>query len=423
MKSLPTGLLARSAAAGRVVASLGGAAATRLLRRDDADDRALGEALVGELDRLKGLSMKVGQILSTLEIGLPDGTVDVLARLQRGATPLDAALVRAEIEAGLGAPVEALFDDFDDTPVAAASIGQVHRARVDGVSVAVKVRYPGVREAIAADAHAIERVAALASLATAVDGRALARELRARLLEECDFRREAAWLAAAARHLGSDDDIAVPALVPGRSCASVLTTAWVDGHRFEALRVAPAPAREAAASTLLRFTWTSLLRDGFLHADPHPGNFLFGDRVTVLDWGSVRRFAPAEVEPLRTLLGVVARGDRVAFPDALVGAGLVPDLRRFDVDAAWEMFGWMWAPYTTPRFAFTTEWCRAGARFSGPGYPNQRRQAFPPAWIWIMRVGMGVHALLARLGVTLDARAVLDAALATPLVPIADPTE
>ncbi|MFN7147164.1 MAG: AarF/UbiB family protein, partial [Myxococcota bacterium] len=345
------------------------------------------------------------------------------ARLQRGATPLDAALVRAEIEAGLGAPVDVLFPTFDDTPVAAASIGQVHRARVGGVPVAVKVRYPGVREAIATDTHTIERVAGMASLATAVDGRALARELRARLLEECDFRREAAWLAAAGRHLRGTDDVAVPTLVADRSCASVLTTHWVDGARFEALRAAPAPAREAAGRALLRFTWTSLLRDGFLHADPHPGNFLFGDRVTVLDWGCVRRFDAAEVEPLRALLGVVARGERAAFADALVAAGLVPDVRRFDVDAAWEMFGWMWAPYTTPRFAFTTEWCRAGARFSGPRYPNQRRQAFPPAWIWILRVGMGVHALLARLGATLDARAVLDAALAAPLVPIADPTE
>ncbi|MFN7143274.1 MAG: hypothetical protein ACK4YP_05815, partial [Myxococcota bacterium] len=125
MKSLPTGLLARSAAAGRVVASLGGAAAARLVRRDEADDRALGEALVGELDRLKGLSMKVGQILSTLEVGLPEGTVEVLARLQRGATPLDAALVRAEIEAGLGAPVDVLFPTFDDTPVADDSIRKV----------------------------------------------------------------------------------------------------------------------------------------------------------------------------------------------------------------------------------------------------------------------------------------------------------
>ncbi len=420
MNELPSGWIPRAAAAGRVAASLGRAAAARVVRASDADDRALGEALVHELDRLKGLSMKVGQILSTLEVGLPDGTAEVMAGLQRGATPLDAARVREVIAAELGAPVPTLFDDFDDAPIAAASIGQVHRARVGGRPVAVKVRYPGVRETLAGDARSLDRIAALASLASAVDGRALAAELRARLLEECDFRREAAWLAAMTTHLG-EGAVRVPAVLAERSSEGVLTTAWVDGARFEGLRAADEASRTQAGRALLGFTWASLLAHGFLHADPHPGNFLFGEHVTVLDWGCVRRFTPAEVEPTRRLLRVVSTGRRAAFPDALAGAGLVPDPARFDHDAAWEMFRWMWAPYTAERFVFTVEWARAGARFSGPGAPNQRHTSFPPAWVWLMRVGMGVHTLLARLGVTLDARALLDEALDRPLVPLADP--
>lgn len=425
-RSLPIGLLPRAGAASRVALSLGKAAAKRVLTRSDDDDRALGEAMVRELDRLKGLSMKVGQILSTMDVGLPDETFAVLARLQRGAQPMAWEDVRGELERGLGGRTEQLFDTFDTVPVASASIGQVHRATLDEVNVSVKVRYPGVLESLEADTRSLTHLASLASLATVVDGRALVAELQARLFEECDYRREAAWLDRVAAQIATPGwtrwPVAVPAVVPERCAASVLTTRWVDGRRFEALQQAPATDRVATARTLLGFAWESMLAHHFVHADPHPGNYLFPaaaeGSVVLLDWGSVRLFTPAEIDPLRALLRRVIDGDRAGFRAALVDAGVVPDPRRYDFDAGWAMFRWMWAPYLESQFAFTPAWSVEGRRFSGPSYPNQRHQAFPPAWIWLFRVTFGTHTSLVRLGVTLDAREGLESALDAPVAAI-----
>jgi len=430
--SLPSGWLPRAGAASRVALSLGKAAAKRVIARSDPDDRALGEALVGELDRLKGLSMKVGQILSTMDVGLPDETVAVLARLQRGAQPMAWEVLRGELERALGGRTDDLFDTFDTTPVASASIGQVHRATLGGAELAVKVRYPGVLESLESDTQSLTRVASLASLATVVDGRALVNELQARLFEECDYRREGAWLTRVDARLAAPGwsrwRVAVPGVVPERCAESVLTTRWVDGLRFEALQQAPLTDRVAVGRTLLGFAWESMLAHHFVHADPHPGNYVFPaaaeGSVVLLDWGSVRLFTPAEIDPLRALLRCVIDGDRASFRSALVDAGVVPDPRRYDFDAGWAMFRWMWAPYLESRFAFTPAWSVEGRRFNGPSYPNQRHQAFPPAWICLFRVTFGTHTSLVRLEVSLDARDGLESALDAPVEPmLADPSD
>lgn len=385
---------------GRAVGNVGRALSRRAIAPDEAGERALGEAIVADLDGLKGLAMKVGQILSYMDVGLPEETSAALARLQTGAKPMDIAEVEGVIRGSLGRPVNELFAGFERTPVAAASIGQVHRARVGGAAVAVKVRYPHVRDTLATDLARIRPLAAAASLATAVDGRALVEELRARFLEECDYRNEQRAQEAARRALGGDPALRVPATVPERCGDAVLTTVWEAGAPFSALVTGPREERGRAAATLARFPWTTLFRHGFLHADPHPGNFLFpGDgEIVVLDWGSVRRFSVDEIASFRSLVTAVLEGDRPRFRDAVVACGLAPRPDRFDFDAAWEMFSWLYAPWQAPNFQFERSWWEAGRRWTGPGNPNQRRQGLPPAWIWLLRVQWGLGAVLVRLG-------------------------
>jgi len=401
-----------------VLGHLGKAAARRLVRERPEDSAALGEALLAELDALKGMAMKVGQILSFMDVGLPEETVQRLARLQQGVSPLSVEAIRAELEACLGAPVEALFERFDAVPVASASIGQVHRGRVTGWGeVAIKVRYPGVRETVEADFGQLRRLGRLASLGTEVDGPALVAELQARMVEECDYAHEARMQALFAGLFSGDEEIEVPEVVASRSGASVLTTVWKEGERFEALRGASSSRRGAVARTLVRFPFTSLFGHGVLHGDPHPGNVLFpGEgRVVVLDFGCVRWFEAAEVEGYRRVAQAVLEGREVQFCEAVVEAGLAPRPEAVDFGALWAMYRWSFAPYLSRRFRFDEAWWRQGRAYSGPSNANLRHLAMPPAWIWLQRIQFGLHAVLVRLGVEGELRDVFRGTLELPL--------
>ena len=409
MKALPHRLLSRAAATTRLAAHLAKAGAKRVVRKAAEDDAELGDALFGELEKLKGMAMKVGQVLSYMEVGLPDHTKRQLAKLQRGAQPLEVAVIRAEIEAALGSPVDDLFESFDPGPVAAASIGQVHHATVHGVPVAVKVRYPQVRETMDSDFKQLRVLGRLASLGTAVDGPALVAELHERLLEECDYAAEARSQQTFADLFADDPNIDIPSVVPSHCAETVLTTHWRDGDRFEQLSSAPMARRVAVARTLIRFAFQSILNHHLLHADPHPGNFLFPGhgRVVVLDFGCTKQLEPTFVAAFRTLIRVVIHNDRAAFRDAAVHLELVPRPENVDFDDLWAMMRHLFAPYLSPRFQFTPAWWKAGMRFTQPTNRNMRHLSVPPPWLWMQRTVWGLHAVLLNLEVEGPLRDVL----------------
>ncbi len=420
MKRLPGSRRERAAATGRMVLGLGRAGVQRLLRRSEDDEVALGELLAGELDRMKGLAMKVGQIVSYMEVGLPEPTQAVLARLQRGAQPLAPELVVAEVEAAFGAPIGELFDRFDLRPVAAASIGQVHRASFRGREVAVKVRYPGVRETLEADTRQLDALARVASLATAVDGEALVAALRERVLEECDYRREAEHQRAFGRILADDPVLVTPEVVPERCAEGVLTTAWCEGAPLASLRDLPGPERDAVVLAMARLAWSTLFRHGVLHADPHPGNFLVapGPRLVVLDYGCVKRFEPARIEALRALFRCVLEGRRSEVMPRATAVGLVPEGGRADPAEVEALVGFVLAPYRTPTFRFERAWWeRELARFRKLK-GGMRHLAFPPDWMWIQRTLVGLHAVLLGMDVEAPLAAVAREALSAPLDPV-----
>jgi predicted unusual protein kinase regulating ubiquinone biosynthesis (AarF/ABC1/UbiB family) len=342
-----------------------------------------------------------------VDAGLPPEVTAKLAKLQEGVTAMPWETIRGVIETELG-PVEELFEHIDETPIAAASIGQVHRAVTrDGAQVVVKVRYPGVDSSMNADFAMMNTMAKLAGLFSAVDGKALVEELRERVLEECDYAREATSQRRFAGLLQTDADIVVPAVLASYCSASVLTTEFIDGQRFGAfIAEATDQARSRAATALFRLNFGPLLRDGVLHADPHPGNQLYleGGRIAALDFGCIRAFKPAFVTLfLRFVDGIVA-DDRTEFAALAEALGLAPRPEKIDFDAMWGQYRWMFEPLWREGFRFTRQWWLEGRQYTKPTAPNARHQGMPPEWIWLQRVVWGLWAVLLKLDGVADFR-------------------
>lgn len=412
----------RLLSSGRIAASAARLAARRVVGAEGEADARIGEALARELDQMKGMAMKVGQILSYFDGILPPATHEALRKLQQGVQPVAFARMDEVVNEAFGRRSAELFDAFDPVPVASASIGQVYRAVHDGVPVAVKIQYPGIRDTIDGDFSRLQSFAKIASMATAVDGPALVSELRARFVEECDYEREAEHGNAFAAAFASDPEISIPCAVRERTRSTVITSHWAPGHDFYTfVEGADAERRNAVARVLVRFAYRSLFELSAVNADPHPGNYLFpaGGPVVFLDFGCVRRFDAAFVESERRLAQIVLDDRRDLFRDAVMETGMVAKPKRFDFDVHWDMLRHQWAPYREPGFRFTPEYIAAGAEFSRPGNPNLRRLAIPPPWIWLQRLQWGLHAVLVRLGAEGDFGEILRPLLAAPRQPLA----
>jgi predicted unusual protein kinase regulating ubiquinone biosynthesis (AarF/ABC1/UbiB family) len=294
--------------------------------------------------------------------------------------------------------------------------------------VAVKVQYPEVARSFTDDLRAVGRISSLASLASAVDGQALVHEIGQRLVEECDYAREARAQLAFARAFAADLEVRVPEVLLERCAATVLTTAWVEGEGFAALRRADAARRDAVAATLVRFTYRSLLQLAAIQADPHPGNFVFptagsgsgpdASAVAFLDFGCVRVLELPMVEALRGIAAAVRDGDRPRFRQAVQALGVVGRPKKFDYDHFFAVMAHLHRPFVSRRFTFDPAYVREGYALNGPGSPNARSMAMPPAYIWVARLQWGLWSILARLQASGSFDDLLDELLGTPIAPL-----
>lgn len=419
LDSVAPGWAKRLAASARVA----GSAARLAVQRSDREG-AIGAALARELDSMKGVAMKLGQIVSYFDGLLPEETHAALHRLQRGSAPVKLERMQRVIEDAFGQPLAALFERFDTEPVAAASIGQVYQARFRGQQVAVKVQYPDIASTMSGDIGRLRALSRIASLATAVDGPSLVDELAERMQRECDYQLEAGYQRGFRAAFASDRAVFIPAVVAERSRLRVLTTEWVRGTSFyEFAAEADAATRSRAGLSMARFAYRSLFALGTLNADPHPGNYLFPDPHTVafLDFGCVRAFAPDFLARERALIRTVIDERRADFRGALLATGMVPRPKRFDFDLHWQVLRHQYAPYRSPDFVFTSDYVRRGMEMNGPRNSNNRFMAIPPPWIWLQRLIWGLHAVLARLGAAGPFAAVLRDALDAPLRPLPPP--
>ncbi len=297
--------LARNAELTKVGARAGSAYVVHRARRVFADetrrehlDRRFemrtAEQVAEALGHMKGALMKLGQMASYLDQGLPEPVREALAQLQHDAPPMSPELAAGVVRAELGADPDEVFASWDPVPVASASIGQVHRAVTRGGSeVAVKVQYPGVDDAIRADLGNVDFLfTAMGMLFPGMDPEPIVTELAERLLEEIDYEREAGNQRLFADYYRGHPFIRVPEVIDDLSSARVLTTEWATGVRFDEVETWSASERNLAAETLYRFVFGSIYRLKVFNGDPHPGNYLFrpGGEVVFLDYGLVKHF-------------------------------------------------------------------------------------------------------------------------------------
>jgi predicted unusual protein kinase regulating ubiquinone biosynthesis (AarF/ABC1/UbiB family) len=388
------------------------------------------EDAVRELGQMKGAMMKVGQLLGFILEGLPEEAQRALATLQADAPPMAPELAAEVVRTELGDDAQRLFRSWEPHPIAAASVGQVHRAVLhDGRPVAVKVQYPGVDRAIQADLSNAEVMYRLFS-AFALKGlevRALVDELRRRMGDELDYHIEAEHQTAFAEAYRDHPFIWVPAVVPERSTQRVLTTEWVDGRSWaDFVESADRPARQRAGEILFRFAEGSIHRLGMFNGDPHPGNyrFLSDGRIAFLDFGLVKRWTPGEWEALSPCLDAILACDAERLIKAMVGGGFLPPRHGLDPQAVFDYVSIPYRPYLSDHFLFTREFMadtvQRIADVRGPHVDVVERLNLPASFVILDRVVWGVSALLGKLEAEGPWRAILaeyreDAAPATGL--------
>jgi len=400
--------------AGRAVAGWGRRLAGADREEVSADAMARNaEQLFAVLGRLKGGAMKVGQALSVYEPMIPADFAgpyrEALEKLQSCGPTMPAREVHRVLAGQLGRDWRRRFRSFDDTPAAAASVGQVHRAVWrDGREVAVKVQYPGAGEALDADLRTLQRFAGLLSLIVpALDTRAVLAELRARMLDELDYRAEADRQRIFAA--GLTGDLIAPTVVA--SAPRVIVSEWLDGVPLREVlgRRGSVAARDRYARAVVETVVSSPARFGMLHADPHPGNVLVlrDGRLALIDFGAVAVLPGGFPPELARVLNHLASGDAAGMLFELKAAGFAGP--GVTADEVLRYVGALADPLRSERFHLHREWlAEQGERMADPRgrafRETGRRLALPPEHLLVVRVLSGWLSILAQLDCTIGLR-------------------
>ncbi len=309
----------------------------RLTKRGDARTTSDADASRQQAERaaetfgeLRGVMMKLGQMFS-YAAPMSEGASEALSSLQDSVDPMAPGEAERIIEQELGAPVASLFAQWDTKPIAAASIGQVHKATLhDGRVVAVKVQYAGIADAIAADLAQLERMNRLTArfVQKNLDAVALTAEMTERFTEEIDYRIEAENQNDFCKRYAGHPYVRIPSVVHEMSSRTVLTTEWVDGLRWkEFVATATQQEKDRVGEILYRFTSAGLRRFGIFQADAHPGNIIVephGAWVAFLDYGLVKRFTPTQAAIAQTMADAVFEGDMIDTLAAAESVGYFP---------------------------------------------------------------------------------------------------
>lgn len=376
--------------------------------------RRTAEQLFTVLGSLKGGAMKVGQALSVLEAAMPEDFVEpyreMLVRLQDAAPPMATAQVHQILVRDLG-PRWRDELDIEDTPVAAASIGQVHRGvAADGRVIAVKVQYPGADKALRSDLQQIARLARVATTwMPAVDIKPVTDELLAAADEELDYGLEAANQRAFAEAFRDDPNVAVPDVV--LQTRHVIVGEWLEGASLsQVIRDGDQDVRNRVGQLYLEFLLDGPGRAGLLHADPHPGNFRLtpDGRLGVLDFGAVARLPEGIPPVVGTLVRHALAGDAQAVLAGLRSEGFVLPGITVDADEVLAYLLPFIEPLREPEHAFTREWLRGAAKgvtdLRAPEFATGLRMNMPREYAMIHRVFVGATGVLSQLGATIPAR-------------------
>jgi len=405
---LPTGRLGRLARLARAGAS-GGMA---LLRNDSGGSVDTAAKILGQL---RGVATKVGQMASYVDGVIPEDRREAfesgMAKLRAAAPRSSTAQIRALVEEELRAPISARFSEWDDEPLASASIGQVHRARtLEGRAVAVKVQHHGIVEAMEADlknAGLLDVMAKTFGLGKMEIGR-LVQEARTRFREELDYSLEAERQRAFAQLHAHDPRIVIPPVVDSHSTRRVLTTALMDGLPFDQACEADPELRRRWCETLWHFVYGSIMVGGMFNADPHPGNYLMkpDGRVVFFDFGCVETISIERRELMLRAHDAAAERDYARFDDAAAEMLMVAPGRHRQ--AVLEYMHYALSPVFRSPFRITRTFAaEVVARFKAMAVefaklPKGQFVQMPPGILFLNRLQFGFFSILARLDVEVD---------------------
>jgi len=371
---------------------------------DKARAEAAGKEVLQTMGHMKGALMKLGQIVSFMDDTLPPEFQAELRKLQASAPPMPYELVESVIRLELGKEPDLAFAELERTAMAAASIGQVHRAVLpDGTRVAVKVQYPGVDRAIQADLQNYGLLMGAINMMTpTLDAKPIVDELTSRLSEELDYRSEADNVEVFRGIYDGHPQIVVPRVFRSHSSQRVLTTELLEGLPFyEFVEKGSDEDKRRAVETLHTFCFDSLYQHHIFNGDPHPGNYLFlpGGRVGFLDFGCVKRFEPAFLADFRQMNRLYLLQDRDAFyAQALKLRFILPNAtEKVDRDWLYDYLRYYYLPILHDReFVFTADYCKraVGVMFG----PNMRKLNMPGDFVMLNRITFGLNSIFAQLG-------------------------
>jgi predicted unusual protein kinase regulating ubiquinone biosynthesis (AarF/ABC1/UbiB family) len=436
-RTMPLAGFTARAAGGRMVAALrektGDAGAVERFHERTAErySELLGHS--------KGVLMKAGQIFSMVDTSfIGNGELSpyqmALTRLQTDAPPMAAALAKEVLQADLGRPVGEVFAEFTDEPMAAASIGQVHRAVLhDGRQVAVKIQYPGAAEAIRDDLANTELLATFFRFASSAAGTAMqpdlrqaTREIAARIAEEIDYRHEAINITAFSELYRGHPFIQVPEVIDGASGDRVLTMTYLDGMDWAAAQQADQDLKNTWAEVIWRFAAGSYRHANLFHADPHPGNYCFGADGTVgfVDFGCVKVLPERQRRPFVGMLRAAIDGRKHDLRGLMVQTGFLTSDSTLTVDEAYQWVAELLYELLVPQpVTYTQDASERAIRglidVRSPEHPV-RRMSIPDDFVFLSRLNLSMNAISATLGATFHARSMVDDldGVAEPITPL-----
>jgi predicted unusual protein kinase regulating ubiquinone biosynthesis (AarF/ABC1/UbiB family) len=366
------------------------------------------QQVADELGNMKGALMKLGQMASYLDDGLPEPLRLALSQLQSNAPPMSIDLVHQEIKRELGSSVRDLFVEFDDEPIAAASIGQVHRAILRTPqgerAVAVKVQYPGVAEAIDADIRTADLLGTLLAFGfKSLNPEDMVAEIKDRLREELDYKKEAENQQVFADFYKGHPFIHVPEVLHNYSTSRILITELVSGSSFAEVLTWPQEQRDMAGEAIFRFVFRSLYRFRAFNGDPHPGNYIFhkDGKVTFLDFGLIKHFTVDEMNMFQSMVtAAVLDNDMETYRRVIEDAGMFQKDAPFSTEEAGDYFAHFYEPVRESKeMTWTTGYATSIVRHTfDRTSPIAQYSTVPRSFVFIQRINLGLYALLGQLG-------------------------